>query len=351
VFAALGVGAALLVTGGLRPGESRLLAPQVQLRDSLRSEDLRCLTRRPGDCLDEPVSRDEPHGAICATCHNLWNQSVPASVTRSCTDVGCHSGATGLSTFHKTVHPEALADCVHCHAAHDFRVPESGEECTLCHKGGGTKVEWVDAASSHGLTGPALFTHADHGSVACGRCHGSRDQHGTLAVVSLEDCRSCHHQSSVSDACDACHAPGQLDGRRLMVTRSLDIRIGSLDRPLRLLPFDHGDHGSVTCTECHTQGSGLRAAAGADCSACHLLHHEPDADCSLCHEAPAPGAHGVTAHLGCGGTGCHVAAPAGIRGAPRTRALCLACHTDRVTHQPAKTCADCHRLPAPTLSH
>lgn len=322
--------------------------PGAVYQDTLRHEDLRCLTRRPDDCLPAPVPQDEPHGAICATCHDMWSQDVPADVTRSCTEAGCHSGALALSTFHETVHPEALADCLHCHKAHDFRVPESGNECTVCHRGGGEPVEWVDASSSRPLTAPAPFTHNDHTPVACGRCHGAGDAHGTLAVASLNDCRSCHHQPPVANDCTRCHERSQLAGTVYRVTRSLNITIGSLDHPLRLLPFDHGKHPDIECTQCHTEGTTVPVADGADCSTCHLEHHAPTADCGTCHAEPAPGAHDAEAHMGCGGVGCHDPVPEGIEYAPRTRQLCLACHTDRADHKADRTCADCHKLPSPT---
>lgn len=340
-IAALGAGVAV------SPGLAGPLAALAQARDTIPGEDLRCLTRRPGDCLDEPVPRDEPHGAICATCHNLWDANVPADVTRSCTSAGCHSGGAELSTFHKTLHPESLTDCLHCHKAHDFTVPESGNECSACHKGGGIEVDWFDAASSHGLTAPAAFTHGDHGRVECSACHGTGEQHGTLEVVTLEDCRSCHHRSPVSSNCVACHDTDLLAGSPLLVTRSLDIRIGSLDLPLRLIPFDHAYHLEIDCVQCHTQGSNLRAAAGADCSGCHSQHHEPDATCSTCHQPPATSAHDLDSHLGCTGVGCHDPAPVGIRDAPQTRNLCLACHRGMATHKPDRNCVECHRLPAP----
>ena len=316
-----------------------------QQADTLRSDERRCLTRRPEDCLPAPVPADEPHGAVCATCHNLWDRSIPPNVTRSCTDAGCHAGATPLSIFHQTVHPDALSDCVHCHRAHEFRVPESGAECAACHRGGGSLVDWVSATPTHGLRAPAEFRHADHGTVECSRCHGIGRQHGTLEVTSLEDCRSCHHSAPLADDCTRCHEPAALSGVPLKVTRSLDIRIGSLDRPLRVLTFDHDYHLEVGCAECHTRGSDLRAAAGADCSSCHAQHHLPESDCSQCHQPPAPGAHTLDAHMGCSGAGCHASPPEGIRTAPRTRALCLACHTTLVDHEPGQVCADCHRLP------
>lgn len=347
VFAVSGALAAAGLHGVGRPGGPGV-GPTAfaQSRDTLRAEDLRCLTRRPTDCLEDPVPRDEPHGAVCATCHNLWDQGVPADAVRPCTGAGCHSSSSLLEGFHGTVRPQALADCLHCHRAHAFQVPLDGTECTACHRGGGAPVEWVDAGSTR-LTGPAVFTHEDHRRVACGRCHGLGDQHGTLEVATLAECRSCHHRTLAQSACVSCHPEERLAGVRFMVTRSVDIRVGSLDRPLRLLPFDHGHHATVPCTQCHTQGGSLRAAAGADCSACHLRHHEPDSDCSLCHAPPAPGAHAASAHLGCGGAGCHDRAPEGIRDAPRTRSVCLSCHVDRADHKPGRTCPDCHRLPPP----
>jgi hypothetical protein len=340
----VGVALALATATGM----ARSPGAASQVRDTIRGEDLRCLTRRPEDCLPAPVPRDEPHKAICATCHDLWDPSVPASKTRSCTDAGCHSGASPLSVFHRTVQPSALADCLHCHQAHAFRVPENGDECSSCHKGGGTLVEWVPTPS-HVLTAPySAFNHSDHVAVDCARCHGTQQEHGTLTVTSLEDCRRCHHRAPLSRDCTRCHAPESVAQVTLDVTRSLNIQIGSLDRPLRVVKFRHSLHVALGCNECHTQGSDLRAAVGADCSGCHLRHHEPTADCSLCHQPPAEGAHALQAHMGCTGAGCHDPAPEGIRSAPRTRQLCLACHADQKRHRSGKNCADCHRLPEPT---
>lgn len=340
---AVGLAMALGAAPGMGGSSSAL-----QGRDTVPDEKLRCLASRPGYCLEEPVSRDEPHKGVCATCHNLWDRSVPANVTRSCTSAGCHSGAAALSPFHKTVHAEALSDCTHCHEAHDFRVPRNGDECAACHKEGGVAVEWADATWSHGLRAPSTFRHGDHGGVDCSRCHGTQDGHGTLSVVSIEDCRSCHHRPPVSNDCSRCHETASQTGHILNVTRSLNIRIGSLDRPLRIIPFDHGKHVGLACADCHTRGTDLRAAAGADCSGCHLEHHEAASTCSNCHKQPAPGAHGPEVHLGCTGAGCHDPVPEGVRMAPRTRNLCLACHADQQDHMAGKECSSCHVLPAPT---
>lgn len=348
LVAGLMVAVAVAMTLGAAPGLAGPWAGGDQIQDTLRNQALRCLSSRPGDCLDEPVSTSEPHKGVCATCHNLWDRSVPANVTRSCTSAGCHSGEQSLSAFHNTVHPEALQDCVHCHQAHDFRIPESGDDCSACHVSGGLPVEWADATWTHGLRAPTAFRHQDHSAVDCARCHGTQDGHGTLTVVSIQDCRSCHHRPPVSNNCVTCHAPATDKGHVLNVTRSLNIRIGSLDRPLRIIPFDHGYHVGIACADCHTRGSELRAAAGADCSGCHLEHHEATADCSNCHQKPADGAHGPEVHLGCSGVGCHDPIPPGVKMAPRTRNLCLACHTEQVDHMVGKECATCHLLPEPT---
>jgi len=340
--------AAVLAVLANDAGQADPLSGAFQQVDTLAWGERRCLKGRPQDCLEQPVPADEPHGAACATCHTLWPRSVPANEVRSCTAARCHSGAAALSVFHRTVRPEALSGCVHCHKAHEFRVPRNGDECGACHKGGGSLVEWVSTPVRTLVAPYSVFTHSDHRKVDCSRCHGTQAQHGALVVISLEGCRNCHHRPPLSRNCTACHAPDSVGNVVVQVTKSLDIRIGSLDRPLRVIDFEHSHHIAVGCSECHTQGSDLRAAVGADCSGCHLKHHQPTSNCSLCHKPPAKGAHTERAHLGCSGEGCHSPVPDAIRMAPRTRELCLACHTDEKDHRPGRVCVDCHVLPEPT---
>jgi hypothetical protein len=189
------------------------------------------------------------------------------------------------------------------------------------------------------------FAHGDHDAVACGTCHGESARHGSVTVDGREDCRACHHTAPVASDCTRCHVVGEVRATSFAVTKALDISIGSLDRPVRTIVFDHANHWRTECSVCHTGGPDLETAQGADCSGCHREHHEPTATCRSCHEAPAPGAHDRDAHFGCGGTGCHDPAPAGIRSAPRTRELCLSCHRDLVEHKVESNCVDCHVLP------
>jgi hypothetical protein len=354
----LGLGMATVVAlavanVGLRDREAEELttlvgtraAPVTQVADTLRAGDRRCLTRRPDDCLAEPVPADEPHGAVCAVCHDMWSSTTPAHTVRSCSGGECHVRPEAMTPFHRTVAAGVLAQCTACHLPHDFRVKGRGAECTVCHTSGGSPVTWAGAVTLPPLPAGLAFEHTDHTSVACATCHGGEERHGTVAVRDREGCRACHHTAPLAEDCTRCHVVDEVRATSFTVTRQLEIRIGSLDRPVRALPFDHAVHWHTDCTVCHTGGIDLETARGADCSGCHLQHHEPTATCTTCHEAPAPGAHDRTAHFGCGGAGCHDPVPAGIRSVPRTRELCLVCHRDRADHMVGRNCAGCHVLP------
>jgi Ni/Fe-hydrogenase subunit HybB-like protein/Fe-S-cluster-containing dehydrogenase component len=319
-----------------------------QAGDTLRTGDRRCLTRRDQDCLAEPVPADEPHGGVCAVCHDLWQRPGMAQTVRACSGEGCHENPQGITPFHETLAPALLTDCTHCHVPHSFRVPGNGEQCSACHSGGGKLVTWVNGATP--LDGPPrtlAFRHETHTSVPCTRCHGSEARHGTLRVMAVSDCRACHHRPPLVQSCTRCHSVDDVRATSFTVTRTLNLHIGSLDGPSRRLLFEHRFHWNTDCSVCHTGQDDLSTAQGADCSRCHAEHHDPEADCSRCHEPPAAGAHTRDAHLGCAGKGCHVNAPPAIRNAPRTRPLCLVCHRDRADHWPGRSCVDCHVLPEP----
>lgn len=314
--------------------------------DTARVGDRRCLTRRAEDCLVEPVPVDEPHEAVCAVCHDMWNAAQPAQTARPCSGGECHKNPVTASDFHRTVAASVLTQCTACHKPHDFRVEGGAEACSTCHARGGAPVTWAGAPAPLRLEAGLDFGHDDHDAVACVTCHGENAGHGTVHVRERADCRGCHHTAPLANGCTSCHEVSEVAGTSFTVTKPFEIRIGSLDRPVRTVLFRHADHWQHTgCAVCHTGGIDLETAQGADCSGCHLEHHEPTASCMTCHEQPAPGAHDRTAHFGCGGQGCHDPVPAGIESAPRTRELCLVCHQDRVDHQPERTCVDCHALP------
>ncbi len=344
---ALGVGLVLLNAGFPAPSTARV--PQAvgarQGVDTVEAGDRRCLSSRAGDCLAEPVPVDEPHGAVCSLCHDLWKKQPLANSVRSCSGGDCHAHPETLTPFHRTVDSATLSQCTSCHLPHGFRVTGGGRECKTCHVAGGALVSWATTPKPLKLPSGLTFSHDDHVTVACAACHGAGPQPGTQKLTSVETCRSCHHSPPLSLHCTRCHVPDEVRATSFDVTTRLNIHVGSLSGPVRTIRFDHAKHWRTDCAVCHTGGIDLETAKGADCSGCHLNHHEPTANCSACHEPPASSAHTRTAHLGCGGAGCHDPVPAGIQEAPRTRQLCLACHRTRTDHQVGKTCADCHALP------
>jgi hypothetical protein len=369
--AALGAGALLLA---LAAAAAPALA---QERRPLREADLRCLTNNPDHCLDQPMPRDEPHQARCATCHNLRTQPTLADAAQSCTGAGCHVKAE-LSPFHEGLRTVTLDNCIGCHPAHDVRIVGGAANCAFCHTSGGARAgaelpkrtepagrvadpharRPMDPGARPAAAVPAPtparepislkapFTHREHNRIACADCHPAGKTHGVIGPTRIQDCRACHHTETRVSECQSCHTRAETSFVR-SVTRTMQIRIGRLDRPLRQLPFDHARHVAADCKTCHLDQGQARRTARANCSSCHEQHHQADRNCMACHRTPAAAVHSRDAHLGCGGVGCHENALPAIQQAPRTRTLCLACHTNQVEHEPAMNCADCHRLPAP----
>jgi hypothetical protein len=334
-----------------RTGMAAMAADTIPPRPGVHVRvDLQCLTAREEHCLDRPMSQDEPHGAVCATCHDMVAQVRFGDVRATCTGAGCHERPELLTPFHRGLTAGVLSNCVGCHDPHDVMVPGGGDNCVACHTPGVRMAE-PRSFERHALPGrpsalDLTFRHAQHEQVDCHSCHSSERAHGRTFVAGLRDCRSCHHTQPLATDCTRCHATPELKILDTGVPRTMNIVLGSLNRPRRLLPFDHHAHSEIECTACHTGGLAL-SAAQTNCSGCHAAHHQPDVSCIQCHNQPAPTAHTRDAHLGCAGAGCHDAAPASVRDVPRTRPFCLSCHQDLVDHRPEGNCADCHTLPRP----
>jgi Ni/Fe-hydrogenase subunit HybB-like protein/Fe-S-cluster-containing dehydrogenase component len=317
-----------------------------------RGEDLRCLSPLTQEhCLPEPLRLDEPHGAICATCHNLVTQKTFADAAKTCASAECHTNVERLTPFHRGLRPGTLQNCIGCHPAHDAKLRSGGADCSACHGyGGDAPANRAAGIRELGrpVTRDVVFRHARHTGVECRSCHVTTQRHGATTVRTLADCRSCHHTPKAAAECVACHRIDDLREVSSNVQRTFDIVLGSLNRPTRTVPFEHAAHITADCATCHT-GTAM-APTTSNCNTCHEQHHRPTASCTTCHQQPAKEAHTRQAHLGCGGVGCHEAAPAAIQQAPRTRSLCLTCHVEQaVAHKPG-TCSDCHRLPRPRNS-
>jgi nitrate/TMAO reductase-like tetraheme cytochrome c subunit len=318
---------------------------------------------------------DDPHDGTCASCHNPHTQATPEEAATSCASARCHADAEELTPFHRGIAADVAADCMYCHQAHGFQV--DGQNCLACHQdvfeddassdarahadaAGVMPSPMVQITRSEPQASEALgtallqattrqevpgFRHSEHRDLACADCHTSELEHGALTVNTLADCRSCHHSETVAADCVACHQEGSAGGTggALEVHRDLVLSVGA--RPARALPFDHARHEDLSCSSCHTEGPD-RSASAADCASCHEPHHEATATCASCHTPAAAGAHRrETAHVGCGGSGCHQDLP--FEALERTRTVCLVCHQDQVDHRPDGDCADCHAMTGP----
>lgn len=328
-----------------------LPAQQPATRRTATQRDLRCLTSNPKHCLPKPVPADEPHDAVCATCHNLWEQPTLSDAAQTCATAECHARADTLTPYHRGLRAGVLENCIGCHPAHDARIParaKGGADCAFCHTAGGSPPAWARAAPrARQVAAEQGFRHARHRDLACTSCHATRQEHGTLTVTRREECQSCHHADAATSACTSCHTRSEVGAVTRQVTRTMNLQLGSLDHPQRTRPFAHKTHEQVRCQTCHTGNGPSLAATRANCSSCHVQHHRVDAGCTTCHQQPAPGVHTRQAHLGCAGAGCHQTMPERLAQVPRTREFCLLCHQGKTDHSPEGSCADCHKLPAP----
>ena len=323
------------------------LAAPASAQTPIKVPDRRCLTDKL--CLEQPLRADEPHGAICATCHDFSAQRKPAEAAGMCASAGCHGTQTGkLTAFHRGLSPEVRTNCIGCHPPHASRIRSAGRNCHVCHGTAGLPPEPDPARHTPRawqVNGELTFRHEQHGGLTCLACHDTDGtRHGLPPALRIETCRSCHHTEQAGVGCLTCHDRQVVARVKQKVTRTLEIRVGELDRPRREIVFDHALH-LMACTTCHTGSGTALSAVATNCAGCHDRHAQPTATCRNCHRAPAPGAHDRNAHGGCGGQGCHENAPHNVLEMPRNRSFCLACHQDRSDHQPASTCLECHLMP------
>ncbi len=332
------------------------------------------------------MPRPDPHEGVCAACHNPHEQGTSAEAVRSCANAGCHTQAATLSPMHRGLQPGVLEDCTWCHKAHDFKV--DGNRCLDCHQdldrdsidarahalpdlvrphapgrqgsGEHEPASWVSFALSRlPVTGVGIgwwshelrqvqqlptFSHAQHRTVDCVNCHRSQDRHGGLSVVTLDDCRGCHHRAPLADDCARCHEASEMPTGAFRQVRAVTFSVGRPD-PERVMSFPHETHGTIACGICHTEGLAL-SAANVDCTGCHQDHHDPKADCASCHRPPPARVHPTAeAHVTCSGASCHRNPP--FRPVPQTRTACLVCHQELQSHRPGRICVECHSMPSP----
>lgn len=202
----------------------------------------------------------------------------------------------------------------------DLGPPVSGNVCLSCHLG----VERREVPFADGT-----FDHEPHtlrAGLACSRCHTPLDDHGRT-LVTADDCSSCHHRRIDPLNCAQCHAgPGGMPEAPV---------------PFTVGDFPHATHreAGLACAMCHTPPA-MRVQA-ATCTACHDMHHQPEATCANCHRDGVKAKHDRSfAHLPC--TQCHGEEVAGVT--QWSREVCTVCHADRAAHHAPVSCVQCHTV-------
>jgi nitrate/TMAO reductase-like tetraheme cytochrome c subunit len=305
------------------------------------------------------IPKDEPHKAVCGTCHNPHDQATPGEAVKTCASGGCHQKIDTVTAMHRELSMGALQNCTSCHAAHTWKA--RADDCGSCHK-----PEELDqpvkepikrvhvSARQQSVFDLVLaptrlliaavanppFRHKLHTKVACKTCHESDTGHGVLKITTAADCAGCHHSTENRARCASCHTSNELGGT---FRRNVLWKLSVWKEPrTRALDFTHTKHAKTECQSCHALSADMRSPA--TCNSCHKEHHEAARSCTACHaDGKTVKEHDRKAHLSCASSGCHsstVTAPLRTQ-----RNVCLACHSEHVDHEPQGDCASCHMIP------
>lgn len=199
------------------------------------------------------------------------------------------------------------------------------------------------ASRAQEISDLSRFQHEVHAAYPCADCHST----GSATTVSNRTwCADCHHVNVGYGQCQRCHAAEEIAPEPLR--RLVTFQLPSGVERNRSLTFDHGIHGGVSCSSCHTGDAVLKTQA--QCSSCHTDHHKAGSDCLACHSEPPIGAHADDVHVdlaGCGTAGCHVAEGVDYGSMRDERNFCVSCHVGQRDHEQPGACIECHLLNSP----
>lgn len=371
-------------------------SPDQDPAEALRPADSECLSCHVMRVMVE-LPDDEPHGGVCATCHNPHTQEVPRDAVETCATSGCHENPEELSPFHRGVPHAAIEDCATCHVAHDFR--PVGTDCLACHQDiyndgpGGSGLAGAMALASPRPAEGMLQAAGSAGAPAAMAVALSRHGEPNLVVRGHANPENDLWSPATRDRAGPAHAGEPPKGHPLdegaagegvagegtvgqegdfeeVVRRQESlIAVAPIVQAVADTTFRHASHRNVDCTSCHStaeEHGTVTVTTTTDCRGCH--HTAPVvSDCAACHTGPVPTpglSTTVTMTLS--------------EGEPRVRELpfshevhastdCQSCHTEGVDQPvPAESCASCHQehhgadptidcaqchLPAPADAH
>ncbi|HSH76124.1 MAG TPA: NapC/NirT family cytochrome c [Longimicrobiales bacterium] len=320
------------------------------------------------------LESEELTGLQCVECHSTSIHEF-APTDRTCAQSACHEdnvmrlGAMGELT-------------VHCAACHTFVAPAAERPGILGDELDAAMLpDFDECLSCHVMRTLVSMPDPDPHEGGCAACHNPHEQtepaqavescasagcHDDAAEVSpfhrgieeavLTDCLSCHraHDFSLDGAdCASCH-------------EGADLRAPAEG----LFDFEHGEHESVACGDCHAEGEEHGLASVTEVQDCRACHHAqpastPCADCHRLSELPRDTyrvTRAVTFSVGAGdparslafphephaGEACTTCHTEGLALSPPPDLDCQSCHQDH--HTPEADCASCH-VPAPVGAH
>ncbi|MCK5075026.1 MAG: cytochrome c3 family protein, partial [Calditrichia bacterium] len=160
----------------------------------------------------------------------------------------CHQNAANSQTGKDNLMPsmESCSDC------HDI---EEENECGICHSNINEPGE-ITRIQSYSL----LFSHEKHlkSNINCLKCHADinkKEFAGVYHLPAMDKCMNCHTKKTVTNQCNACHAPDE-----------------------QLRPVSHrGDFMHIHGQSAKT--GNMDVSVNMSCSSCHSDNY-----CQNCHE-------------------------------------------------------------------
>ncbi|MDK9699171.1 MAG: multiheme c-type cytochrome [bacterium] len=226
----------------------------------------------------------------CSGCHADKHNGQLSKQCENCHTVNGFKPSTFTVEQHKKTKFELVGkhlstDCAKCHKDGKYVFTEPQRECLSCHQDQhkGQLASTCQSCHSPQAWKPSSFTVQRHNmtafaltgkhvTTACTECH--KDGKYRIAGAT-ESCTACHkdqHNGQFGRNCTDCHNTSAWKGAGSL----------SFDHRKTRFPLD-GQHRSVTCTQCHTNG--VFQGTPMECSRCHTEPHEGllGNQCNDCH--------------------------------------------------------------------
>lgn len=278
---------------------------------------------------------NDPHKAVCGTCHNPHKQETPKETYQSCATAQCHASADTLTAMHRGLRNHALDDCGVCHKAHDWKV--DGKNCLACHENiFERQPKLVKSMRKSAVVPPLPEKH--RGLVR-----------GMAWRAPSREVRRARRTRLIAAAWTPrpVEAPRRPTVRRFQQGTTSPAVVPAPAEPSDTLAFSHKRHKALTCNGCHTADKThgyVKIKAPGDCQSCHHAADARAGKCATCHapnELQRPYARSVTVNVSARKTGA-VTRTLSFKHDLHGKLACAECHGTAITKTVQKTCNSCH---------